>query len=385
MTVDEIRDAISVVKEEMRTAVETADTEKRSLNDDEKAAFEANQAKINDLNAQLAQAEAEAQRSVETNVEPKEKSNQTNIRMKNTKKLADAMCAIANNRSTEDYSFVKGNTISLRDYEGTVHNDTEAIDDEQALDLLEPLQDAYILNKLGLKVFTTNKALRLPSVANIEAEVAGEGVELTGKVLDFDSTPLQGFRIGVSIPLTRESFVQADRDVVDYATKLGAKAIGNVLNKIICSPAAVAGKEGPFVGVADASAMAITYKNVINLNAAVKAANVDCTYGAYICSPSVEAKLKTTPVEDGDSKMILEGNSIDGFPVIVSQACADASTGEYLGFGAWDNLYVQAIDTNIVVDNISKSKQNVVEVNENTLVAFEIARPEAFEGFLVSA
>lgn len=397
MTVEELRDAIATTKEEMRTLVENAETEKRSLNDEEKAAFEANQAKMNDLKAELVKAEEEAQRSAQEIVnQPKtETTKNSNIRMKKqTKKIAEAMQALANNRSTEEFSFVSGNSINLRadgDYDGTVHNDTEAIDDEEKLPLLEPLQDAFVLDKLGVKIINSNKALKLPSVANVEAEIAGEAVELTATPVEFTKTDITPFRVGIAMPFTSESIRQADRNIVDYAVKLGGKAIANVLNKIVCSPVGVNGKEGPFVGVADSSTQDLTWTNVVALEADVKEANVDIDEtAAFICSPATEAKLKTTAKKDsGSGRFALEDGKIDGYPVIVTQACVgkDSSTNadiDYIGFGVFSNLMIQNVSNELVIDNISKSRSAITDVVMNGLYSVEVTRPEAFAGFALA-
>jgi len=109
--------------------------------------------------------------------------------------IADAIVAIANNRSTEAFENVAGNQIELR--ATTLHDDdTEPLDVEERLPLLEPLQDNLLVNKVGVKVINSNKAVTLPSVNNVEATLAGSEIaELTGQKLDFSKRQLDPKRV----------------------------------------------------------------------------------------------------------------------------------------------------------------------------------------------
>ena len=54
MNKEELIQGIAAIKEEMRALVETAETNKRSLSDEEKALFESKQANLNELKESLA-------------------------------------------------------------------------------------------------------------------------------------------------------------------------------------------------------------------------------------------------------------------------------------------------------------------------------------------
>ena len=153
--------------------------------------------------------------------------------------IADAIVAVANNRSTEDFENVAGNQITLR--ATTLHDDdTEPLDVEERLPLLEPLQDNLLVNKVGVKVINSNKAVTLPSVNNVEATLAGSEIaELTGQKLDFSKRQLDPKRVGIALPFSGTSVRHADRDLVAYAMDLAGRSTAQLVNKWMFSPKAI--------------------------------------------------------------------------------------------------------------------------------------------------
>lgn len=246
MNKQELMNGVAEIKEELRNIVETAETEKRSLSDEEKTLFEEKQNRLNELKESLATVEAREQAQIEAeeankrSLETKENKNKRNISMKKEFKqnIADAIVAIANNRSTEAFENVAGNQIELR--ATTLHDDdTEPLDEEERLALLEPLQAAMLVDKVGVKVINSNKAVTLPSVNNVEATLEGEVTELTGQKLDFSKRALAPKRVGISLPFSGTSIRHADRDLVAYAINLAGKATGTLVNKWMFAPTAI--------------------------------------------------------------------------------------------------------------------------------------------------
>ena len=81
-----------------------------------------------------------------------------------------------------------------------------------------------------------------------------------------------------------------------------------------------------------------------------------------------------TPVDAGSGRMILENGMIAGYPVLVSSAVEG-----YIGFGVFSNFLIQKVGVaDMVVDNLSRSKENITEVNFNDNLALQVIRQEAF-------
>ena len=371
----ELIDKIALLKEELRELIDNAETEKRSLNDDEKILFENKEKQIKDLQTQIEDTNQRSAEIIETQNKNTDKNN-----MKKTFKenIALAMQAIANNRSIEDLENVAGNVISLRANTGeTLTGEVDAVRGEYATELLEPLQDALIVDKLGIKVITTGKAVVMPSVSSVEASIEGETTELVGQKLEFSKTKVVPFRIGLSLPFSNTAIKEADINLVNYAINLAGKSEAQLINKVMFAKEAVNSQKGAFVDAyaAETGNTAISYKNIVKLAAKVKKNNVifDNT-AAYVISPDTEAELKTTPIDVGSGRMVLENGTMNGFPVLVSNAVEG-----YIGFGVFSNFLIQKVgNPDLVVDNLSRSKENITEINFNDNVALQTIRKEAF-------
>lgn len=366
----ELIDKIALLKEELRELIDNAEVEKRSLNDDEKSLFETKENELKDLQVQL--------RSTEI-IETQNKTDKKNMKRNFRENIAVAMQAIANNRSVEDLNNVAGNVISLRaaNTGDTTSVEVDAVRGEYATELLEPLQDALIVDKLGIKVITTGKAVVMPSVSSVEASIEGETTELVGQKLEFAKTKVTPFRVGLSLPFSNTAIKEADINLVNYAINLAGKSEAQLINKVMFANAAVNGQKGCFVDAyaAETGTTAISYKNIVKLAAKVKKNNVifDNT-AAYVISPNTEAELKTTPVDAGSGRMVLEGGMMNGYPVLVSNAVSG-----YIGFGVFSNFLIQKVgNPDLVVDNLSRSKENITEINFNDNVALQVIRKEAF-------
>ena len=366
---EKILSRIAELKEELREMIDNAEIQNRSLDDTEATQFTEKEQEIKDLSEKLEQRQAETV-IVEINTNT---NNQIQLNKMNFKEtLASAMRAVANNRSTEEFGNVAGNVISLR--EDTVSTDAAGIISEYPTELIEPLQAALLVDKLGIKVINTPKAVVMPSVSNVEASIEGETTALVGKKLSFTKTKVVPFRVGLSLPFSNTAIKEADTNLVSYAINLCGKAEAQLINKVMFAGAAVNGQKGAFVSAAATTGEA-TYKNIVALAGTVKKANViiDET-AAYVISPEMEATLMATPVDAGSGRMILENGHIAGYPVLVSSA-----VDGYIGFGVFSNFLIQKVGTaDMVVDNLSRSKENITEVNFNDNVALQVIRQEAF-------
>lgn len=376
----ELIDKIALLKEELRDLLDNAEVQERSLNDDEKVNFELKENEIKQLELQLGNTKT---RSIETDTQTENKDTNTNKQMKFSENVALAMQAIANNRSIEDLENVAGNTIQLRAAAITQTSQVDAIRTEYPTELLEPLQSALIVDKLGVKVINTGKAVVMPSVSNVEATIEGETTALVGQKLEFAKTKVNPFRVGLSLPFSNTAIKEADMNLVSYAINLCGKAEAQLINKVMLSAVAVNSQKGCFVDALSGITANTTpsYKEIVKLAAKVKAKDVvmDET-AAYVISPDMEAELKATPLDAGSGRFVLENGQMNGYPVLVSSA-----VGKYIGFGVFSNFLIQKVGTpDMVIDNLSRSKENITEVNFNDNIALQVIRPEAFAAIKVA-
>lgn len=355
----ELLDQIALCKENMRNIIDNAQAQERSLTDEEKELFEKNERQVKDIQAQL---------------DTKNKEEKHEYKMNLRENLAKAIQSIANNRSADDCSLViAGNSISLRTNE-TLETNIQAVQDEYRMELLEPLQNALLVDKLGIKVINTAKAVVMPSVNNVEASIEGEITALVGKKLEFSKAKVAPFRIGLSLPFSNVAIKEADMNLVSYAIQLCGKAEAQLINKVMFSNTAVNSKKGAFVDAKKVTG-ATSFANLVKLEGEVKKANVNIDgTAAYVLSPDVESTLKVTPKDAGSGRMVIEDGKINGYPYLVSN-----DVNGYVGFGVFSNFLIQKVGTpDMVVDNLSRSKENITEVNFNDEVAMQVIRQEAF-------
>ena len=98
------------------------------------------------------------------------------------------------------------------------------------------------------------------------------------------------------------------------------RAISNKLEATILGDAVGNSKQpaGLFNG---ATALSNTsYASMVELVKTLEEANVSGDI-KYIVSPSAKAALKTTSKDNGSGRFVMEGNEVDGVPVLSTSAC----------------------------------------------------------------
>lgn len=372
MDSNEIFERIASIRTQINDILDNV--ENRSINEDEQKEIDAKNEEIRNLQNQIEN----------DSIENKEINKNKENNMSFIENVAVAMRAIANNKEVENIEGVAGNSIVLRDttaHDGNVEN----IQPEQPIELQEPFQANLLVDKLGIKAITTTNAVVVPSVSNVEASIEGENTELVGQKLDFKKAKVTPFRVGLSLPFSNYAIKTADINLVSYAIALAGKAEAQLINKVMFAKEAVKEQKGAFVDAYAAEtgtavdATAVTYTDINELVAKVESANVpfDGTE-AFVVSPKVAAALKSQPKmtgkQAGAAGFILEDGKIDGIPVLVS-----SDVDGYIGFGVFSHFMIQRVgEADLVVDNLSRSKENITEINFNDEVALQTVRSEAF-------
>lgn len=251
-------------------------------------------------------------------------------------------------------------------------------------DVIDALTPALIIEKAGSKMlFNVQGQPTWPTVGDVEASWAGENVSLVDKDINFDAIRATPHRMGLKIKVSRRALNQSNLNLYNLVVSKIARSFAALLNKTMVSLTAVAqdAPTGVFVAAAlDAVSLSAnpTFKEVVSLETEVMAHNIELDadgFGAYIISTAMRGKLKTTPIEAGETKMILEGDLMNGYPVIVSNYM-DANT---IGFGFFEYSVVSQFgDFNLIFDPITGAGENEVKFVGNTEVDITLLRPEAF-------
>jgi HK97 family phage major capsid protein len=363
----ELRDYILETQGEMRTFLSVIEKEERDFTDEEKS-------KLEEFKRNLEFAEG-CQVAIRRALPLVEAEPQKEVR-----KIHDIFGENLRNAVTN------GGKAKIEVRENVNIDSTDVADTIPVLfqDVIDALTPALIIEKAGSKMlFNVQGQPTWPTVGDVEASWAGENVSLVDKDINFDAIRATPHRMGLKIKVSRRALNQSNLNLYNLVVNKIARSFAALLNKTMVSLTAVAqdAPTGVFVAAAlDAVTLSATptFKEVVSLETEVMAHNIELDadgFGAYIISTAMRGKLKTTPIEAGETKMILEGDLMNGYPVIVSNYM-DANS---IGFGFFEYSVVSQFgDFNLIFDPITGAGENEVKFVGNTEVDITLLRPEAF-------
>lgn len=118
---------------------------------------------------------------------------------------------------------------------------------------------------------------------------------------------------------------------------------------------------------------AVTYKDVVAMEANLENANVRGDI-KFIVSPSAKADLKTT-VKGTTDNFLMEGNELNGYPVI----CTSAVAGKGVIMANWSDLVIgQWGGIDLTVDPYTQAANGKVRLVINAYFDAKPRRAEAF-------
>lgn len=285
----------------------------------------------------------------------------------------------------EDYSgVVTENGIKVVERAAGVITDTAGVADMVPVtmgEILEPTEKGLIIDKLGIKMQSGLIGdLIFPTLAAIEASIQGENAEVGDTKLDIGKIKASPKRASISVPVSKRAINQTNYSLQNVVLKQVSLGVARLLNKWMFSGTALAGaSNGVFVKAAPNVEYdtALTFADVVALETAVMDEGIDVTDGtaAYVCTPKVYGKLKSTPKEKGSAEMICQNNMVNGYPVLVTNYM-DTDT---IGFGVFSYVGIgQFGDMDLIIDPYTSAKKNIVNFILNTDYDIVVARPEAF-------
>lgn len=362
MTEKQRLDKIAELKSEMRSMIELAETEKRDLSQDEQTTFDKldSEARMHDNYFRATEVGREEEKEV------------FDIR----KHFAEAATRAVQSGSKAQLEIRATAPITTPDVADTIP--------VLYKDILEALEPALILDKVGLKMQSNVQGQPMwPTIAGVEASIEGENVKVADSAIDFGKLKASPKRLALSIPVSRRAFNQSNLDLYGIVTRQLGLGIARTLNKWLTSPTAITtdvdGVAGPFIkSAADVEFVAETptNKEIVSLETAVLDKDVDGeSFGLYITSPSMAGALKSTPIEKGNPKMILEGNEMNGYPVVRTNLVPKG----FIGFGFFSYAVLSEFGrSQVIIDPYTSAKKNMVEFVVNGDFDITTLRGEAF-------
>lgn len=300
-------------------------------------------------------------------------------------------------------------------------------------DIMKPLQEGFILDKVGLPMPTGLAGdFVWPMYEMVEASIAGEGVALTDTKIPFSKMTAAPERVGIAIPVSNQTLNQSQGVLETIVREIMPLSIRLLLNKILFSTTKVNGATnlvGPFVSkVATAVELSAipTHKELnSDMKAAVLETGIDGEHLCWIMTKSMQAILEGVPVnKDGIFVPMVQNGIMCGLPVYTTNAIrqtsvgyqkyngtnwvdhtladgdtvkdtvvagklpASATTGdiygvisytEYIGLGDWRYQPMGLFgSTRFIVDPYSQARKDCVDFVLNADYGTKTLRPEAF-------
>lgn len=301
-------------------------------------------------------------------------------------------------------------------------------------DILKPLQEGFILDKVGLPMPTgLSGDFVWPIYEMVSAQLAGEGVALSDTKIPFSKMTAAPERMGIAVPVTNQSLNQSQGVLEMIVREVMPLSIRRLLNRILFSTARVNGATnlvGPFVGKVD-TAVALSnppkFKELNQMKAKMLETGIDGDHACWIMTKSMAAILEGEPVNSsGIYVPILREGIMCGLPVYTTNEIRQVDTAykkyngsswgaasapedpstlkgtvtkeselpkspasgdvwaiktntEFIGLGDWRYQPMGLFGTlRFIVDPYSKARQDSVDFVLNTDYATKTLRPEAF-------
>lgn len=250
-------------------------------------------------------------------------------------------------------------------------------------DILTPLVEGLILGKVGLPMPTGLAGDYVwPTYEAVEATIAGEGVALTDTKIKMGKLTASPQRIGIAIPVTRQTIIQSEGIVETIVKNLMPLSVAMLLNKILFSITKVTGATtlvGPFVGIQTADVAKFskepTFKEYNSLKAKVLATGVDGENLCWVMTKAQKAIAEATPKDAGSGIMVCENDRIAGLPVFTTHYIGEGN----IGLGDWRYQPMGLFgDMSFVIDPYSQARKDAVDFVLNVNYGTTTLHKEAF-------
>ena len=375
----ELIDRKEQLRAELNSMLDNAEKEQRKLTEDETTRFEALNTEIRNLDKQI----------IDIKKETKE------VRKMGKFSLLKAINDIANNRQLDERALevVNQGITEMRkagqNYSGQIQLPLEERAAVQAsvegqgaetvaedlLNILEPLRAKLVLAQAGASYMTGLVGnISIPAYSGSQVTWEGETASAKDGAGTFTEVKLEPHRLTAYIDLSKQFLIQDSVSAEEMLKRDIVNAIANKLEAtILGSETIVNAPEGLLKGVV-ADSKAITYEDIVNMEATLEGANVRGDI-KFVVSPSAKAKLKTTKLDAGSGKFAMEGNEVNGYPVL----CTSAVAGKGVIYGNFNDLVIgQWGGIDLTVDPYTQAANGKVRLVINAYFDAKRRRPESF-------
>lgn len=380
----ELMDKKQLLRNKAEEIVATAERETRKLNTGEQVEFDTLIKEIESIDVQIR--------------EIKEDNNRTTKTIKRSMEnfsLLKAINDVANNRQLDEraqevvsagiaemrkagqsYSGQIVLPMEARNIQATVEGAGQENVAEDKLGILEPLRANLVLVNAGASYMTGLVGnVSIPVYSGSNVGWAGEVDAATNGAGTFTEVALEPKRLTAYIDVSKQFLIQDSNSAEEMLKRDIVAAISNKLEAtILGTEAGSTTKPAGLLNGVSAESDAITYEDIVNMEAALEGANVSGEI-KYIVSPTAKATLKTTKIDAGSGKFAMEGNEMNGYPVL----CTSAVSGKGVIMGNFNDLVIgQWGGIDLTVDPYTQAANGKVRLVINAYFDCKPRRAEAF-------
>lgn len=247
---------------------------------------------------------------------------------------------------------------------------------EDKLGILEPLRSNLVLVQAGASYMTGLVGnISIPTYSGSNVGWAGEISTASDGKGSFAEVNLEPKRLTAYLDISKQFLIQDSNSAEAMLKADIVRAISNKLEATVLGDEAgsTTKPKGLLNGVT-ADTAAITYKNVVAMEAELESKNVGGDI-KFIVSPSAKADLKTTLKASGVSGYLMEGNEVNGYEVLSTSAVA--GKGVIMGNFS-DYVVAQWGGIDLTVDPFTQAAEGKVRLVINAYFDAKPRREEAF-------
>lgn len=257
--------------------------------------------------------------------------------------------------------------------QATVATAGQEIVAEDKLNILEPLRANLVMVKAGANYMTGLVGnISIPAYSGSNVGWAGEIATASDGAGTFSEVNLEPKRITAYLDVSKQFLLQDSVSAEALLRNDIVKAISNKLEATILGDAAgsTTQPKGIFNGVDEIEDT--SYATMVGLIQTLEEANVSGEF-KYIVSPAIKASLKTTSKDSGSGLFVMEGNEVDGIPVLSTSACKGIVVGNFDDYviGQWGGI-------DLTIDPYTQAANGKVRLVVNAYFDAKPRRAEAF-------
>ncbi len=379
----ELLDKKQQLRSKAEAIITNAEKECRKLNEGEQMEFDTLIREVEDVDVQIRKIEDDNKQTTKT------------IKRMENFSLLKAINDVANNRQLDEraqevvsagiaemrkagqsYSGQIVLPIESRNIQATVEGAGQENVAEDKLGILEPLRANLVLVNAGASYMTGLVGnVSIPVYSGSNVGWAGEVDAATNGAGTFTEVALEPKRLTAYIDVSKQFLIQDSNSAEEMLKRDIVAAISNKLEAtILGTEAGSTTKPAGMLNGVSADSSAITYEDIVNMEATLEGANVSGEI-KYIVSPTAKATLKTTKIDAGSGKFAMEGNEMNGYPVF----CTSAVSGKGVIMGNFNDLVIgQWGGIDLTVDPYTQAANGKVRLVINAYFDAKPRRAEAF-------